>query len=254
MSETSGFKDHFSSTAAGYSRFRPRYPDALFAYLAALCPSRDLAWDCGCGSGQAAPALAPHFQAVLATDPSTEQLAKAPAHPKVAYRQAAAEASGLAPAGVDLVVAAQAAHWFDLDAFYAEVRRVAKPAGVIALVSYRLLSLGDGIDALIEDLHGVRVGSYWPPERRHVDAGYRTLAFPFVEMATPDFAMHATWTLDHLLGYIGTWSAVTRCRRETGEDPVAEIAPALRDGWGDPKTARQVTWPLTLRVARVFED
>jgi len=75
----SGFADHFSATAAAYATFRPRYPDALFEWLAAIAPSRECAWDCATGSGQAASGLARHFEQVVATDPSAAQLAHAAA-------------------------------------------------------------------------------------------------------------------------------------------------------------------------------
>jgi ubiquinone/menaquinone biosynthesis C-methylase UbiE len=64
---------------------------------------------------------------VIATDASAKQIGSAEAHPGVEYRCARAEDCGLADGSVDLVVAAQAAHWFDRPAFYGEARRVARP-------------------------------------------------------------------------------------------------------------------------------
>lgn len=252
MTEPSRFKDHFSRDPGAYRRFRPGYPAALFSYLASLCPERERAWDCGCGSGQAALALAPLFGAVDATDPSAEQIAAAAAHPRIAYSVAPAEASGLAPAATDLIVAAQAAHWFDFDAFHAEVRRVAKPGGAIALIGYHRMCIGRDIDAVTEDFHRVTLAPFWPPERAHVDAAYRSIPFPFDEIDPPAFAVRISWPLAHLLGYIGTWSAVGRCRRETGADPLAPLAEALRARWGDPATPRAIAWPIHMRVGRVF--
>jgi hypothetical protein len=151
------------------------------------------------------------------------------------------------------VVAAQAAHWFDFEAFHAEVRRVAKPAAAIALISYHRMCIDPEIDPLAETFHRQTLAPYWPPERAHVDAAYRTIPFPFAEIAAPDLAVRASWSLEHLLGYIGTWSAVGRCRKETGADPLTPLAAALRARWGDPETAREIAWPIHMRLGRVFE-
>ena len=64
------FKDHFSAQAAIYREARTQYPDALFEFLRAQAPGGERAWDAGCGNGQASVALARHFHAVVATDPS----------------------------------------------------------------------------------------------------------------------------------------------------------------------------------------
>jgi ubiquinone/menaquinone biosynthesis C-methylase UbiE len=132
-------EDHFSRQAPLYARHRPRYPAGLFAYLAAAAPGHRLAWDCGTGSGQAAVGLAEHFEQVVATDLSAEQIAHAMPHPRIRYviapadRVETAQTMGLEPQSVDLVTAAQALHWFDLDRFYAEVRRVLRPGGLLAV-------------------------------------------------------------------------------------------------------------------------
>lgn len=251
MSDQAGFKDHFSSTAEAYGQFRPSYPAALFESLAALAPGRDLAWDCGCGNGQASLGLAAHFAAVHASDPSERQIAEAAPHPRVRYTVGRAEQSGLAAASVDLILAAQAAHWFDHAAFHAEVRRVAKPGALLALVSYGLLEIAPEIDALLHRFHNETLGPYWPAERWLVVGGYRDLPFPFPEIAPPRHEMAVDWSLAHLIGYIGTWSGLGACREQTGEDPLPAIGEALAAAWGAPERVRAVRWPLSLRLGRV---
>jgi methylase of polypeptide subunit release factors len=76
------FQDHFSARATDYSKSRPLYPPALFEQLARLAPGRGVAWDCGTGNGQAATGIAEHFDQVIATDPSTAQLAESFPHPR----------------------------------------------------------------------------------------------------------------------------------------------------------------------------
>jgi SAM-dependent methyltransferase len=247
-----GFADHFSVVAADYASFRPRYPDALFAALAAVAPDRGRAWDCATGNGQAALGLAEHFDSVVATDASAAQVSRATAHPRVRYLVAPAEASGLAAGSIALVTVAQALHWLDLDRFYAEARRVLAPGGVIAAWSYGRHRIDGGpIDALVDRFHDEVVAAFWPPERRHVESGYRTVPFPFAELPVAAPPMTADWTLAQLLGYLGTWSSVDAWRREHGEDPVPPLGALLAPLWGDPAMRRAVTWPLALRVGRV---
>ena len=196
----STFKDHFSANAIGYATSRPGYPAELFAFLAGTVDRRELAWDCATGNGQAAGGLAAHFRAVVATDGSARQIEHAVPRRGVSYRVAPAEMSGLAAASVDLVAVAQAVHWFDLPLFYAEVKRVLRPDGVLALWCYERLRVDPAIDSLIESFHMDTLGPYWPPERRWVESGYRDLPFPFEELPVPVFEMRAEWTLDRLPG------------------------------------------------------
>src|SRR2546430_7765616 len=117
------FKDHFSGHAVEYAKFRPHYPDELFQYLASISPQHELAWDCATGNGQAAVGLARHFDRVIATDASAQQIESAEPNARISYQVAPAEASEIDSASVDLILVAQALHWFDLDAFFAEAQR-----------------------------------------------------------------------------------------------------------------------------------
>ncbi len=246
------FKDHFSERAAEYARFRPRYPAELFQALADLAPGRGLAWDCGTGNGQAAVGLAAHFQRVAATDASPEQLAHAEAHPRVTYRRSLESDSGLNDATVDLVTAAQALHWFDVDGFFAEVRRVLRPGGVAAVWCYNLPRVAPELDQLMDRFANETVGPYWAPERQHVRAEYQDLPFPFHELPFPACAMEREITLTDLAGYLHTWSAVRRYREAVGADPVSPLISQLAHLWGDPQTARVLHWPLSGRVGKLI--
>ena len=241
------FRDHFSRAAAGYASFRPHYPDALFDFVAARAPGLDLAWDCGTGSGQAALGLAHHFKRVVATDASATQIAHATPHSAVEYRVAPAERSGLADRSVDLVTAAQALHWFDIAAFWAEVRRVLVPGGVLAVWCYDLLEVGPDVDRILRRFYSETVGPFWPPERRLVETGYRTVPFPFVELPVPTFGMEHAMTLSQLGGYVRTWSATIRYMDARGRDPVDALLEELAPLWGEARTTR---WPLAVRAGR----
>jgi len=244
------FKDHFSGHAAAYAQARPRYPEALFAWLAAQCPQRELVWDAGCGNGQASVALANHFDRVFASDPSATQIAAATAHPNVRYSVEPAEQCSLPDHGADLVTVAQALHWFDHPRFYAEVRRVLKPGGLIAVWTYERSSVTPDVDAVFAKLYLGELGDHWPPERRHIEAGYATLPFPFAERSAPVFELVCDWTLAQYLAYLSSWSAAQRYLKATGRDAIAAFAPALAQAWGDPETIRAVSWPMTLRLGQ----
>jgi SAM-dependent methyltransferase len=243
--------DHFSRVASAYAACRPRYPAELFAYLSDLSARHELAWDCAAGSGQATLPLSDSFRRVLATDVSGAMLDRAPRRPHIEYRVSPAENSGLPDSSTDLVTVAQALHWLDIMPFYAEVDRVLAPGGVLAVWSYGSQLLDNApLDAILARFYTEVVGPYWPAERRHVEAGYRTLPFPYVEVASPAFAMVERWTLPQLLGYLETWSATQGFREAQGYDPVAPLSGDLALSWGDPASPRPVRWPLSLRVGR----
>ena len=243
------FKDHFSRLAAAYASFRPHYPRALFEFLAGCCPRRELAWDCACGSGQATIDLAQHFNAVLATDASAAQIAAALARANVRYRVADATASGLPSDSTDLVSVAQALHWFDLEPFYAEARRVLRSGGVLAAWSYGVLHVaGEEIERCVQHFYWDTVGAYWPPERRLVEEGYRSLPFAFAEMTAPSFEMQEDWSLPQLIGYVRSWSASARYLEKNAVDPAAVLEAQLAAVWGNADELRRVRWPLSLRM------
>ncbi len=246
------FADHFGGVATHYSGSRPSYPLELFAWLAGECRDRGLAWDCGAGNGQASVALAAHFERVIASDASAAQIAKAPTTSRgVEYRVALAEESGLPEACADIVTVAQALHWFDTPRFFAEAARVLKAGGLLAAWSYGKLRIeGAEIDAAVQAFYENDIGPYWPPERRHVEDGYRSIAFPFPRLTPPAFAMEAAWALPHLLSYIRSWSATVAFIKAQGFDPVDRLRRTLLRLWGDPERLRLVVWPLNVLVGR----
>ena len=243
------FKDHFSRQSAAYSRYRPGYPPALIEFVAASAPARRLAVDCATGSGQAAVALAEHFEGVLAVDASSSQLARAQPQARVHYVAGLAERLPIRDRSVDLVAAAQAAHWFDFERFHAECRRVLVPRGLVAVWTYGLMRVEAAIDEIVDDFHANVVGADWPPERRHVEQGYRSMPFPWREEPAPAFSLESDWDLEQMMGYLATWSAVQRCMDRTGRDPLAVVEPRLAALW--PRSvARRVRWPVHLRLGR----
>lgn len=243
--------DHFSTVATEYSAFRPRYPRALFEFLSTIVEQHRLAWDCGAGTGQATLDLADFFDEVIGTDVSAEQIGRAPQHPKITWLVCPAELTPLASRSVDLITVAQALHWFDHARFNAEVRRVAAPGAAIAAWTYGAPRMDGSVGELLHRSMFETLGDYWPPERRHVYDEYRSIPFPFERIATPPVSLEDEWKPAQLAGYMRTWSATTRYRSSTGDDPIAEIEQEMGALWGDPSVPRRIVWPLIIIAGRV---
>jgi SAM-dependent methyltransferase len=243
-------RNWFDEGGRAYARFRPEYPRELAAFLASAAPDGGLAVDVGCGNGQLTQLLAPYFTQVVGLDPSADQIANAVPNARIRYECAPAEQLPLPDASASLVTAAQAAHWFDLPAFYREVRRIAVPGAVVALVSYGVLRLDGLLDQRFQAFYRDEIGPYWPPERKLVDTGYATIDFPFDEMTAPALEIRLDWHLSEFIGYVLTWSA-TRSAREAGKDALLmAFFDDLAALWGDPNAKRPVSWPINMRIGR----
>jgi SAM-dependent methyltransferase len=243
--------DHFSSVSAGYSAFRPRYPRALFEFLASIARGHRLAWDCGAGSGQATVDLAEYFDEVIGTDVSAEQIARAPKHPKITWVVSPAESTPLSAGSVDLITVAQALHWFDHARFNAEVRRVAARGGAIAAWTYAAPRMDGAVGEVLRHFMFETLGPYWPPERRYVDDEYRSIPFPFDRTPAPAFVLEEHWNLEQVVGYMRTWSATTRYRAAHKDDPVIPIERELDKLWGDAAQPKRIGWPLIVIAGHV---
>ena len=248
MSAPSG---NYFERAAAYAIHRPEYPPELADWLALVAPARDCVWEAGCGSGQLSVSLGERFARVIATDATPAQVAHARAHPRVSYVAATAENAPLADQSADLAVAAQAAHWFDLPRYWAEVHRVARPGALVALIAYGNAQLDEPMlhERFVRFYHD-EVGRWWPRERQIIEDGYRTIRFPFSEIEPPPLELRAIWTADQMLGYIGTWSALRQYER-AGEDPgvIERFSRDLHRLWG--AGPRPVRWPMPMRVGYV---
>lgn len=243
-------KNLFSTQARYYARYRPTYPAELYNFVLNHVRGRDLAWDCATGNGQVAGELAKHFRRVSATDISEKQLAEAIQKENIDYQVQTAETSQQADYSFDLITVGQALHWFDVEAFYREVERVAKPEGVLAVWGYGLMKISPEIDTLVLHFYRNVVGPYWEYNRSYVDSAYATLPFPFREVPCPEFRMEKQWTLDELEGYLNSWSSVVTFTRERGYNPVPGFIGEIRSLWPDGETLR-VTFPIFMRLGYV---
>ncbi|RZA16719.1 MAG: class I SAM-dependent methyltransferase, partial [Lysobacteraceae bacterium] len=231
-----------------YAAARPAYPQALFDWIASVAPGRALCWEAGCGSGQATRDLATRFAGVHATDPSAAQVAQAPPVPGVTFAVEPGERCSLPDASADAVCVAQALHWFERSAFFAEAARVLKPGGVLVAWGYQDIIVPPALEHANTHVQGA-IRTHWPRERADVDAAYAGYRWPFPRIEAPGFELVADWPLQRLLAYFSSYSASKRHREASGRDIVAESMPMFERAWGDAPT-RRVHWPLFVHACR----
>jgi len=245
------FRDYFSSQSKEYAKSRPRYPEEMFAYLASLVPSQELAWDCGTGNGQAALALATHFQRVIATDASEAQIKNAFPHEKVEYRVEPSEKTSISSDSVDLITVGTAIHWFDFEAFYQEVQRVGKQNGILAVWTYHFPIIEPKIDRWLEHFYWETLAGFWPERIHYLEERYQTLPFPFKEIQPPAFEMKAEWEVGNMAGFLASWSAVRKLVEAQGESAFDEPIKELESIWKKGSEKREIRWPLHFRIGKV---
>lgn len=244
-------RDRFSGHSKVYKKYRPKYPESLYAELLKHTPGRENCWDCGTGNGQVARVLAGHFKQVYATDISKNQLAQAPDLPNIRYNIQRAERTAFPDNTFDLITVAQAVHWFDLQEFYREATRVARPGAVLAVWGYGLLYFREPMDALISGFYREVVGPYWDGERRHIDSGYETIGFTLKKVGSLNgFRIEQPMDLETLQGYLTSWSSVQNYIRAKAENPVVPLIERLRKDWkeGKQKTAQ---FPIFGKIGRI---
>jgi SAM-dependent methyltransferase len=244
--------EYFNVRSNDYKKYRPVYPTGLFDFLADIAPANDLAWDCGCGTGQATAALSDYFDHVIGTDVTEGQIKNAIKKQNIIYKVNSEKNSELKNKSVDLVTCAQSLHWLTLNKFYKEVKRVLKPGGIIAVWTYNLFRVSKEIDGLIDKFYFDIIYNYWPEQRKHVESKYTELDFPFSKRPAPQFSMEADWSLDQLIGYLNTWTGVQNYIEFEAFNPIEFIENELRAIWAKNKqTKKKIIWPLTIKVGKI---
>jgi ubiquinone/menaquinone biosynthesis C-methylase UbiE len=244
------FKDYFSTQAKEYSKYRPKYPPELFEYLSGLCNEHKLAWDCATGNGQAAVGLTPWFDKVIATDASPSQIEHAESNPKVTYKVATAENSGLETGSVDLITVATAIHWVDTDKFYPEAKRILKSGGVISIWLYGENKITPEVTKVFVHFFQDTIASYWPAEIKKA-LNFEEIDFPFTAVGSPNFKIRLMWSLKEYLSYLYTWSSVQNYIKANGKNPIEIVFNDFKRAWGDEDTKREIIWELKMKIGRV---
>lgn len=240
-------KDNFSAQASIYAQYRPQYPQQLFEFIFTFVKNKNVAWDCGTGNGQAAKVLSRHFDKVIATDISQQQIDNAYRAGNIFYTVQPAEQTNIEDNSIDLVTIAQAIHWFNFDKFYVEVLRVAKPGAHIAIWMYSLLQISKEIDNIIHHYHFTTLENYWDAERKYVDDNYSSIPFPFKEINTPPFYIEVYWSLEDLKGYLYTWSALQKFIAANNHNPADDVIDKIQYHWNGAEK-RKIIFPVHLRL------
>lgn len=247
-SKHNSMKDNFSHDSGNYAKYRPQYPKELFQFIKSELHSHEKAWDCGTGNGQVAAELAQFMERVEATDISQNQIMNAQKKANILYSNQPAEKSSFNDKSFDLIIVAQAIHWFIFEQFYREVKRCLKPGGLFAVIGYGLFKSNAETNKIMQHFYNQIIGEYWDKERTYLDKNYRTIPFPFKEQQTPKFNQVYNWTIEHLLGYLRTWSAVEHYRKKHHKDPVAVIEPELRETFG---ASGKIEFPILFRLGKI---
>lgn len=220
----------------------------MYEFLRSRLKGFEKAWDCGTGNGQVAVELSSFFTNVEATDISLNQLKNAEKRDNIHYSVQPAERTSFPAQNFDLIITAQAIHWFRFEDFYAEVKRCLKPQGLLAVLGYGLFSSNPETNRIIAHFYNDIIGPFWDKERRYLEDEYKTIPFPFRELETPQFNQQYEWTISQLLGYLRTWSAVKHFEKRKNVDPVAIIEEDLTKAFGK-KNA--VSFPILFRLGKL---
>ncbi|KAG2716176.1 hypothetical protein I3760_03G111700 [Carya illinoinensis] len=254
----------FDKQAEVYLDARPTYPGEWYSKLAAITPHHSLAWDVGTGNGQAAIGVAEHYEKVVGTDVSEDQLKLARPHPRIRYLytpESITDDELVALIGgensVDLVTVAQAVHWFDLPKFYSNVTRLLrKPGGVIAVWGYNQIEVSPIFDPIMDRFHGTIV-SHWHPKIQYVFDGYKTLPFPFESVGLGSEGKPILLDIPKKLSFEGflkllrSWSAVTTAK-DQGVDLLSDgVVKEFERAWGGPGLVRSVVYKVFMIAGKV---
>ncbi|KAL3428488.1 ubie coq5 [Phlyctema vagabunda] len=228
-------KSTFSAT--GYATFRPTYPPTIYRrVLEYHRGAKNVCVDLGCGHGVVSRELSPHFKQIIATDPSAVMVSQARSsspQQNITFREASAEDLSFIEDGtLDLVVAGQAAHWFDYTKVWAELQRKLRQGGTIAFWGYKdnvfpkypkaTVLLDRYCYAMDKDLMGPfweqpgrsilrdRLRAIVPPEELYEDVQrveYEPNAVGTAEGSFGERIMYKTLKLGEVEGYTRTFSA-----------------------------------------------
>jgi SAM-dependent methyltransferase len=243
--------DFFSHQSAYYATYRPTYPKELYDFVNSLVADKKLVWDVATGNGQAAIHLADYFQHVYATDLSQQQLHNAKRTSNIEYRLEHAEKCSLPDLSVDLITVATAIHWFDLDGFYKQVKRVLKPEGILFAWSYGGCKINPEIDRVIDYFNFEYLYDYWHEgAKMNWNDKYRSLPMPYPILETPAFIAKANYTLQEVMNYMYSWSGVQEYIKREGKNPLLDIKNELLAVWGDEAEKKEVNWYLHSKCCR----
>lgn len=221
----------FNMDSNHYFKNRPRYPKELYQLIHKSSKDHQIAWDCACGNGQAAIDLVPYFSRIEATDINENQLKHSFQHEKISYSLQKSEKTNFPSRYFDAVCAAQCLHWFDLEEYFIEVKRVLKKQGLFACWGYSFFQIEDTLDAIIDSTLLKVIDPYWSENNRILHRRYADVRFPFKPIHGPEIRMTMNWDLNQFTSYLETWSAVKLYHERTSDSLIENVRQMLKKHW-----------------------
>ncbi|CAH2064170.1 unnamed protein product, partial [Thlaspi arvense] len=252
--------------AKAYLNARPRYPIDWYEKIAARTQDHKFAWDVGTGNGQAAIGLVEHYENVVATDINEAQLKRAIKHSRISYHHTPKDMSEdemVALIGgensMDLIVAAQAVHFFDLTTFYNVAKRVLrKDGGLIAVWVYNDIIISPEIDPIMKRLVDSTLPFRTPIMNLAFDS-YKTLPFPFESIGMGSEGKPITLDIPHKLslkgfiGFLRSWQPAMKAKEHGVELVDEDLITKFEEAWGDENQVKDVYYKAHMIVGKFPE-
>jgi SAM-dependent methyltransferase len=215
----------FARSVEAYERGRPDYPPEAIAYLQRELDLRDgrTVVDLAAGSGKLTRQLVPLGCEVIAVEPVDEMRAAIGAG--IRTLKGTAEAIPLPDASADAVTVAQAFHWFDGPKALAEIARVLRPAGALALVWNRRPIESSPLHAAISEI----INPYRDDAPAHATGAWRD-AFASGELTEWTLAWSQHMDADALADRVGSTSFVAALDDAERERVLARVRALAADG------------------------
>lgn len=137
-----------------------------------------------------------------------------------------------------------------MEKFYLEVKRIAKPNCILALISYGVTIMKGEIGERLSSFYWDDIHKCWPEGREHVETGYQTLNFPFKEESMSNISIERKWNRSDLIGYVDTWSAIRRAKSGQAHTLLEQFEREMAKIWPD-DIKYQVTWPISACVTTI---
>lgn len=228
----------FNNNSSHYATYRPKYPRELYENISSLCKNHNLVWDCACGNGQVAIDISEYFEKVEASDIAENQIANAFKKSNINYSIQNSEATSFPNDYFDAICIAQALHWFNLNKFFKEAKRVLKKDGIFICWGYSFFKINDDIDNLLNHFLLNKIDTFWSENNRSLHNQYNNIKFPFKSINFPRINMIENWSINRLIEYLNTWSSVKLYNEKFNTFIVNDLENELKKIWKDNETKK----------------
>ncbi len=243
--------EKFNDISRQYFLHRPHYPTKLFSWISSVSKKDARVLDVGTGNGQAAIGLSKLFPSIIAIDRSKNQLKDSILSDKIKYQQMDASQLIFPDNSFDLITSASAAHWFNLDEFYAEAKRVLTTNALIILWTYTYPTAeNDSLNDALLQIKAI-LDPYWSKGSLYHLNQYKTLPFPFDEIATPKITMSVQWSTRDIISFLSSWACIKCYLEEKNKNFLNDATNILNATGTLPDTKHHINFPLYIKAGSV---